>query len=109
MSKQKVTKYLTREELENVPTFWEPGKPVMLVLTFGWCIVGFYVRHETPLQIRVKHANHFRNAGVDYGVMSQKGPASTCEWRYEGDETINVNHIIRSIEYGGDIPTSRVR
>jgi hypothetical protein len=108
--KSKKGRHLTPDELKVYDKpFWVPGKPVMLVQSFGWCVVGFYVRHETPLQIRLAHINHFRNAGVDYGVIAREGPGADCEWRYEGDGTVNVNHVLRNLNYGGEVPTSRIR
>ena len=110
MKKSTKGKRLSAEELQAYEApFWQPGKPVMLVMSFGWCVVGFYVRHETPLQIRLAHVNHFRNAGVDYGVMATEGPGSNCEWRYEGSGVVNINHVLRSLDYGGEVPTSRIR
>jgi hypothetical protein len=105
----KMLKTLPQEAIEGIEPYWKPGKPVMLVMSFGWCIIGFYVRHETPLQLRMMHANHFRNAGVDYGQIAQSGPSPDCEWRYEGNQVVNWNHVLRVVDYGGEIPTSRIR
>lgn len=107
----KKLKRLSSEDLQRIREsgpFYIPGKPYMWVMGFGWCIVGFYVCHENPLTIRVAHANHFRNAGVDYGVMANEGPAESCEWRYEGNDLLSFHSVIRVIEYHGEVPCGRV-
>lgn len=91
------------------PSFYQPGEAYLFVMTFGWGIVARYVRHETPLHIIVEHASHFRNAGVDYGVLANKGPGKDCEWRYEGDAILNVSHIMRAVKYKGKVHGSSVR
>ena len=90
-------------------SFYVPDKAYLFVMTFGWAIVGRYVRHESPLHIVVKDASHFKNAGVDYGVLANKGPGPSCEWRYEGNALLNVSHIIRAVEYKGKVNGSPIR
>lgn len=107
MAKNKTAKVMSEDELEaltDAGPFYIPGRPYMWVMGFGWCIVGFYVCHESPLTIRVAHANHFRNAGVDYGEMAQKGPGANCEWRYEGNSLLHFHAIQRADEYNGEVP-----
>lgn len=104
---------LTEKELDqfqDAGPFYVPGKPYMWVMSFGWCIIGFYIGHETPLTIRVAHANHFQNAGVDYGVLAQEGPdpTKTCQWRYEGNSLLSFHSILRADDYGGSVPRGRI-
>ncbi len=84
------------------------GEAYLWIQTFGWACVGFYICHDTPLRIRVAHANHFRAAGVDYGRFAQEGPPPTCEWRYEGNACVREPHVIRCLEYFGEVPRGRI-
>lgn len=96
---------LAPEELANQQQpYYEFGKPYTWVMGFGWCIIGFYVRHENPLLIRVAHANHFKNAKVDYGRIMTEGPPTGCEWRYEGSVLLLLHAIQRVGEYHGEVP-----
>lgn len=95
------------ETLKRKPSY-EEGRPYLWTMSFGWAVVGFYVRHESALKIMVAHTNHFRNAGVDYGRMAQEGPSASCEWRYEGFDQLSVPHIVKVQEYFGEVPRGRV-
>jgi hypothetical protein len=83
---------------------YEPGLPYIWTLTFGWACVGFYVRHETPLRIRVAHANYFKNAQKSYADLARTGGATNTEWRYLGNYEITVPHIIGTGEYLAEVP-----
>lgn len=106
---KKPVKFLSTEEMEECKPLYIPGKPLMWVMSFGWAIVGYYVRHETPLRIRVAHANFFRNANKDYGRLAREGADSNCEWRYEGNEELSFQHIIRTVEFLGEVPNGPIR
>lgn len=90
-------------------TIYKPGHSYCWVMGFGWCIVGFYIEHLSPLTIRVAHANHFRNANKDYGKLMQEGAGKECEWRYEGNEELTVPAIQRVGEYLGEVPRGNIR
>ena len=109
--KTKKIDLLTSSELESIQQrpFYVPGHPYLWVLSYGWAVVGFYVRHETPLTIRVAHTNHFRNANRDYGTLIREGADDKCEWRYEGDDLISFQHIIKVSTFGGEVPRGPIR
>jgi len=90
-------------ELQERP-YYEAGKPYLWTLGFGWAIVGFFVKHTTPTRMMVAHANHFRNAGKDYGRLALEGAGPECEWRYEGLDEINMLHVLKAQEYFGEVP-----
>lgn len=101
---------MTDAELaEEATPLLVPGRPYLFVMGFGWSIVAFYVRHETPLTIRVAHANHFRNAHKDYGLLITEGAGDDCEWRYEGRAHLSVTAIQRITTYAGEVPRARIR
>lgn len=97
---------LSKEEITAIHELpmMEPGAPYLFVLTYGWAVVGYYIDRPEPLFMRICHANHFRNAGKDYGRLAREGGGSECEWRYEGIANVMVPHIIRIIPYMGDVP-----
>lgn len=104
MTKVRKQDLLTEDEIKQFDnTLLVPGRPYLWVLGFGWGIVGYYIKNEGPFNIRLAHGSHFRNAGVDYGVLVNKGPALGCEWRYEGNMTLGISHIIRTVEYYGKV------
>jgi hypothetical protein len=78
-------------------------------MSYGWCIVGFYIEHISPLIIRVAHANHFHQAHKDYGALMRDGGSPNTEWRYEGNNELTIPHIIRAGEYGGKVPRGPVK
>lgn len=86
-----------------------PGRPYLWVMTHGWGIVAFYVRWETPLRVRVAHANHFHEAKKDYGALAQEGAGKDCQWRYEGSAELTFPHLIRWYRYHGDVPRGPIR
>jgi len=86
-----------------------PGDPYLFVLSFGWALVAHYVCHETALTLRLTNASHFRNAGKDYGKIATEGAGPGCEWRYEGDAVLNINHVIRIVRYHGKVHTGNIR
>lgn len=86
-----------------------PGNPYLFILSFGWAIVAHYIGHESGLMLRCANINHFRNAGKDYGKLAMEGAGPGCEWRYEGNGCINLNHVLRVVEYHGTVPTTSVR
>jgi hypothetical protein len=109
MAKKPIVTLTPDEISEHKSPYYVPGRPYVWVMGFGWCIVGYYVRHENPLTIVVAHANHFRNAKVDYGQLIREGPAADCEWRYEGTDLLPFHAIQRVAPYGGEVPRGRIR
>lgn len=105
MSSKVERETLSRKELEEAihRPFYEPGKPYLWVLGFGWGIVGFYVRHETPLKIRVCHASYFHQAHKSWADLARTGGASNTEWRYLGDELVTDIHVIHVAPYHGEV------
>lgn len=89
-------------------SIYERGKSFLWVMSHGWGIIGFYIRHENPLHIRVAHANFFRDAHVDYGTLANEGGVISTEWRYIGNSLITVPHIIRADEYWEKVPLKRI-
>lgn len=105
MSEFKPKDMLSNEELEPMKAegyvFYEAGKPYLWTQGFGWGIIGFFVKYLTPTRIMVAHANHFRNAGKDYGRLGTEGAGPECEWRYEGTIEMNLNATIKAQRYYG--------
>lgn len=101
---------LTDEEMaqEQAPLY-EPGRPYLWVLTHGWCMVGFYVRHETPLRIRVAHASYYATAGVPHSQLAREGPGPGIKWRYLGRGEITVPHVIHATDYHAEVHRGAVR
>ena len=99
---------LSNDEImkEKSEPFYVPGRPYLFVMGFGWAVVGFYICHESPMKIRVAHANHFRNANKDYGKLVTEGAGKDCEWRYEGRSLLNETAIQRVDTYAGEVPRS---
>lgn len=98
---------ITTEEMSELSARFpfEEGKPYLFVCTFGWACVGFYGGFSTDMNLKIFHCNHFRNAGVNYGVMATQGPGASCEWRYEGGAVqVPVYQILRIIPYAGEVP-----
>ena len=91
-------------ELESRTPLLIPGHPYLWVLTHGWAVVGFFVKWETPLRIRLAHASHFHDAGKNYERIAQEGIDKKEAWRYEGAEEINFAHEIRVCRYMGQVP-----
>ena len=95
---------LTKEQIEQFKgTILKSGKPYLWVLGFGWGIIGFYIEHINPIKLRIAHANHFRNAGKDYGRLATEGAGDDCEWRYEGNVELIETNVQRVIEYLGKV------
>lgn len=80
----------------------QPGLPYQFIMTYGWVVVAFYVRHETPLTIRVAHCSYYQNAGKTHAQLAREGGAAA--WRYEGNTTLTTHHILRVVEYHGEVP-----
>lgn len=97
----------TLKHLANKPHY-VPGQPYLWVMGFGWSVIGFYVKHETPIRIKVAHTNFFRNAGVDYGKIAAGEIPDTCEWRYIGVTCINDSAVQRADEFWGKVPRTRM-
>lgn len=96
---------LTTEEIDGFKSqkHFIYGKPYLIVQSFGWALVGFYVDRPHPLFVRFTHCSHFRNAG-DYGTLTQTGASEGCDWRYEGTCLFNLNATLRFDDYGGALP-----
>lgn len=95
------------DAVRGVPIY-EPGRPYLWVLTYGWAIVGYYADRPEPLIIRVAHANHFRSAGRDYGRLAREGGDSSTQWRYEGTTLIYLPQIHHVDHYMGEVPHGRI-
>jgi hypothetical protein len=97
---------LTTDELGAIgkDSILIPGRPYLFVMGFGWAIVAYFVCRLDPFTIKVAHANHFRNAGVDYGKFIHGGASATTEWRYEGTTELSVGAIQRKTLYHGKVP-----
>jgi hypothetical protein len=113
MAKKKVVKQsdiLSSEELAIQLELKDyiPGHPYVWVMDFGWCYIGYYIRHSNPLVIRVAHKSHFRNAKRDYGKLITEGSDPDCEWRYQGHGIISVPHIISCDPYFGSVHRGNV-
>lgn len=91
-------------KLQKRPSLYEPGLPYHWVLTYGWAIVGYYVKHETPLKILVAHANFYIQAHVDHGQLVIKGGSPQTEWRYRGLKLIYEPQVIHVAEYHAEVP-----
>lgn len=102
---------LTPEELQAARDykFYVPGRPYLWVLSYGWCMVGFYVEHTTPLRIRVEHGNYYRNAHKSHAELAREGPKPETEWRYVGRDEISFHHVIHVFEYMADVPRDMIK
>ena len=94
LSDKELAGFLGQEHLES-------GRAYTWVMGFGWCSIGYYVKHTTPTKIMVAHCSHFKNANTDYGVLATSGAPESCEWRYEGLVEINLSHVLKTTYYGG--------
>ncbi len=109
-SKPKKRDILMQEEVIHCSekVLYQAGLPYLFVMSYGWAIVAFYVRHENPLRIRVAHANFFRQANTDYGTLTEGAP-DNCEWMYIGNSVLTEPHILRADEYFGKVPRGRIK
>ncbi len=97
------------ELAEESGPLYETGRPYLWVLSYGWCIVGFYVRHETPLRIRVAHASYYASAGKPHAQMAREGAGPDIKWRYAGREEISAPHVLHVMEYHAEVHRGAVR
>ena len=88
--------------------FYKPGTPYQWVLAFGWVAVGFYIKHENPLKIRVLHTNYYQNAGKTHADLATQGASEDTSWRYMGERLISETSVLHVGEYFGKVPRSRV-
>ncbi len=96
---------LTEDELAaHHQPFYTPGVPYQWILPFGWVVVGFYVRHENPLTIRVAHANYYGQAGKTHAALALEGGGSETTWRYMGGRLIPANSFVSVGIYNGEVP-----
>lgn len=88
--------------------FLIPGERYLFLLTEGWCAVGYYIKYETGLLIRIAHSNYFENAGKSYANFVIEGANKDCQWKYEGNALICITQIIKILKYNGEIPHEQV-
>lgn len=99
---------LDEAELQVRP-FYEPGRPYLWTMGFGWGFVGFFVRMESPLEIRVAHANYFRQAHMTWGRLARTGGSEQTTWVYVGDKLLNRTMVLSADLFLGDVPRGPVR
>ena len=101
---------LTAAEIENELAIKAlvPGEPYQFILGFGWVLVGFYIKHETPLLIRLAHCNYYRNGKKPHSEIATDGAARDAEWRYFGQRVVNINHVLDFGPYNGEVPRGKL-
>ena len=107
--KQKQDRLVPAELAKFSGPLYRPCVPYQWVMTYGWGIVGFYVRHDDPLHILVAHANYFLRAGKDYGRLAREGGGEETSWCYRGTSLLTVPQIIHVCEYFGEVPRAAIR
>lgn len=108
-NKPKPVKFLEEAELLAAPSLYQPGKPLQWVMSYGWVLVGFYVRHESPLKVRVAHANYYIRAGKTHADLAREGAGDETKWCYLGNTEISVPHVLFTDEYFGEVPRGPIR
>lgn len=82
---------------------YDPGRAYQWVLAYGWVLVGYYVRHETPMRIRVAHASYYRVDRQTHAKLCTEGAAPNVAWHYLGSREITAPHILHAGPYCGEV------
>ena len=87
----------------------EPGKKYLIIITFGWGLVGTFRREKGLNEVELDDCHFITNCGqqTDWGRFARNGPGSGAVVNALGTTTVNMDHHLFYVEFLHDLPRSR--